>query len=73
MKFFFKWYDFAHPLDYEAMFRIDLYLTSRDQLPCCIDEDSSEYIDNPMKILDKRDSCKDKYNSEKYRSKYSPE
>jgi hypothetical protein len=73
MQFFFEGYDLIYHFDHEALFRIDFHLTSGNEFPCCIDQDRSEYIDNPVKILEKRYSGKDKYHSKKYRSEHSPE
>jgi hypothetical protein len=73
VEFFLKWDDLSDPLDDETLLWIDLHLSSSDQLVRRIEEDSTKYIDNPVEILEKRYSCKYKYHSEKYSSKYSPE
>jgi hypothetical protein len=73
MEFFLKWDDLSDPLDDETLLWIDFHLSPSDQLVGCIEEDSTEYIDNPVKILEKRYSREDEYHSEKYSSEYSPE
>ena len=72
VKFFFEWYDFAHPLDHETLVRIYFHFSSIYKFPCCIEEKCPEDIDDPMKILDEWDSRKDKYSTEEYGSEHSP-
>lgn len=73
VKLFFKWDDFTYELDNIAFFWIDFHLASRYELIGSIEKDRTEYIDNPVKILEKRDSSEDKYHTEEYRSEHSPE
>ncbi len=73
MEFFLKWDNLPDPFDDETLLRIDLHLASWDELVSCIEEYSTEYIDNPVKILEKWYSGEYEYHTKKYRPKYSPE
>jgi hypothetical protein len=53
MELFFEWDDLPDPLDDETLLWIDLHLSSSYQLVRSIEEDSTEYIDNPVEILEK--------------------
>ncbi len=73
MKFSLKWDDLTHELDHETLLWIDLHLASWDELVGCIEEYSTEYIDNPVEVLEKWYSGEYEYHTEKYRPQYSPE
>lgn len=53
MELFFERDDLPDIFDHETLLWIHFHLSSSDQLVRSIEEDSTEYIDNPVKMFEK--------------------